>query len=415
MQDTWITGGWIFDGTGKERFRGDIRIDSGRIAEIITAQADRAGSDERVSGRQLDATGSTLLPGLIDAHAHVGLLKLDGQHSLAPAVQAAHIFRNLSLSLDQGFTTLRDLGGVDGGVVKAIEQGLIEGPRVFPSGEIISQTAGHGDARSRYGHESVNPEFGSGLTLNMRLADGVAEVQKAARDQFRRGATQLKVFASGGQLSEGDPIDSPQYSLEELSAAVQVASDRDTYVTVHAHTVRGIQRALRAGVRCFEHATVLDEETVQMMKDYGAFAVPTLAVSEVLKNQSASWGVPDEWLADSQRLVEASANSIRMMDEAGIRMGSGADLVGLNQDVRGWEISLKAEILGASKAIQSATRVNAEILQIDDHVGTLEIGKRADIVAFSGDPVASPDLFRTDYPNLVMMNGVVVRESGQGA
>lgn len=404
-EETWFTGGWVFDGTGRERFRADLRVAAGVITDVVPG-----GVQLPESMNTIDISGSTLLPGLIDAHAHVGLLKLIGQSTLAPAVQAAQIFRNLSLSLDQGFTTLRDLGGVDGGVVQAVDQGLIEGPTVLPSGEIISQTAGHGDSRSRYGHETCNPQLGSGLAVAMRIADGVAEVQRAARDQFRRGATQLKVFATGGQLSEGDPIDSPQYSESELAAAVEVAEDRNTYVTVHAHTVRGIQRALRAGVRCFEHATVLDAETVALMRDHGAVAVPTLTVSALLRDDPASWGIPEEWLKDSVWLDEAASASIVMMDAAGIPMGSGADLVGVEQTARGWEIALKAEILGGSKAVQSATRVNAEILRMDHLIGTVSRGKLADVVVYHGDPIANPGLFKSHNPSLVMKRGQLVRD-----
>lgn len=403
-EEIWLIGGSVFDGTGRERFRADVKVAAGVITEIVPG-----GVDLTTSVRTIDISGSTVIPGLIDAHSHVGLLKLVDQSTLAPAVQAAHIFRNLSLSLDQGFTTLRDLGGVDGGLVEAVEQGLVEGPTILPSGEMISQTAGHGDSRSRFGHETCNPQWGSGLAVAMRIADGVADVQRAARDQFRRGATQLKIFATGGQLSEGDPIDSPQYSESELSAAVEVAEDRNTYVTVHAHTVRGIQRALRAGVRCFEHATLLDAETVAMMRDCGAVAVPTLTVLTVLRDDPERWGIPEEWLKNSQWLEDAAATSIEMMDAAGIPMGSGADLVGLEQNMRGWEITLKAEILGSSKAVQSATRVNAEILRIDHLVGTVQVGKHADIVVYEGDPIADPTLFASHNPSLVMKRGKVVR------
>jgi imidazolonepropionase-like amidohydrolase len=131
----------------------------------------------------------------------------------------------------------------------------------------------------------------------------------------------------------------------------------------------------------------------------------------MLREDPAAWGVPEEWLKDSEWLAEAAVKSIRMMDEAGIPMGSGADLVGLDQVTRGWEISLKAAILGGSKAIQSATRVSADILGIGGTVGTLEPGKVADIVAFSGDPVAEPGRFRTDRPILVMKGGILVRQT----
>ena len=405
--ELWLHNGLVFDGTGAPARIADILISADRIAAVVEPSADNL----QKPGSHLDLEGRTVLPGLIDAHAHIGILNLQNQAVIAPAVQAAMIFRILSAALDQGFTTLRDLGGIDKGIVDALEAGFVEGPRVLPSGQIISQTAGHGDARSRYGYEEGNPSTGvDTLTLPMRIADGVDEVRRAARDQYRRGATQLKIFASGGQLSEGDPIECPQYSVEEIRAIVQVAEDRDSYVTAHAHTVRGIRRAIEGGVRCIEHASVLDEDTIQLMKAEGVFAVPTLTVSEQLRVNADAMGVKQEWLVSNDELSARAAESIKRMDAAGIPMGSGADLIGEHQDARGWEVSLKAEILGVEKAIVSATLTNARILGIDDETGSIETGKLAEIAVFDGDPLRNHRVFREQLPVLVLQRGEIVRD-----
>lgn len=403
----WLVGGWVFDGTGTDRFRADVELRGSKIVGIHRPEAQRKPSPEDLAA---DVSGRTLFPGLIDAHSHVGLLDLIHQARLSPAIQAATIFNTLRDSLSQGFTTLRDLGGVDGGLTAAIENGLVEGPRLFPSGSIISQTAGHGDHRSRFSSERHNPSLGSGgLVRPMRIADGVEDVTRAARDQFRHGATQLKVFAGGGQLSEGDPIDAPQYSAAELTAAVQVAEDRNSYVTVHAHTSRSIQRALRAGVRCIEHATIVDPETVQMLVDFGAMVVPTLTVSEVLRRDPESWGIPQSWLESAAELDRAAVESIQMLDAAGVPLGSGSDLIGSNQSQRGWEVTLKARIVGTKKAVHSATQVNARILKVESELGTIEEGKIADLIAYDNDPIADQELFMNAAPAMVIKDGEIIR------
>ena len=405
-----IRGGRVFLGVEHPSERLSIWVRDGEIAEICPpddAREQRAAADGTLV---IDAEGGAVLPGLIDAHAHVGLLSLDRQLRIPPASQAAMIFRNLSSALDQGFTTLRDLGGVDGGLTEAIESGLVEGPRLLPSGAIMSQTAGHGDVRPRFSSASENEETGSGLVRPFALCDGVEQVTRTAREQFRAGATQLKVHATGGQLSEGDPLDSPQFSLAELQAFVEVAEDRDSYVTAHCHTVRGIRRAVEAGVRCIEHGTVMDRETAELLREQGVYVVPTLTISEVLRRFPDEWGMTEQMLAEAEWLDAAELESVRLLAEVGVEMGSGSDLIGPAQDTRAWEIGLKARLLGAAAAIDSATRVNARIMGIDDRVGTIEQGKVADLVVYRGcDPVADPELFMSRRPDCVLLSGEAVR------
>ncbi|WP_322097773.1 metal-dependent hydrolase family protein [Nakamurella alba] len=413
----WFVGGHVFDGTGAARLRADVLVTDGRITAVepvdpSSRPADRAGRD---GARVTDVSGSTLLPGFIDAHAHVGILRLHGQAALPPAVQAATIFAILKSSLRQGFTTLRDLGGVDGGLVQAITDGLVPGPRLLPSGQILSQTGGHGDMRGHYSDEAANPGTGAtGLALAMRLVDGVDEMRKAARDQFRRGATQLKVFATGGLLSHGDPVDCPQLSVDEIRAAVEIAEDRNSYVTAHAHTPRGLLRAVRAGARCIEHASHIDAETLEAIVENDVAVIGTLTMQELLRVDPETWGLDASRREEAARLRDLTVQSMTMLREAGVRVGGGADLVGETQDLRAWEPALHARLFGGSAGIQTVTRVNAEILGIDAEVGTIEPGKVADLVAWGGDPVTYPELLKDNAPTLVVLGGRTVAGPGSG-
>lgn len=402
----WLHNTNLFDGTGSAQQPRDIEIAEGLIRRVVAPNTDLWNEP----GKHFDLGGKSVLPGLIDAHAHVGILNLQNQISLAPPVQAAMVFKILRSSIDQGFTTLRDLGGVDSGLVQAVDMGLVEGPRILPSGQILSQTGGHGDSRPKYCFCAHNPSTGMDtFTLPMVLADGVDEVIKATRAQLKRGATQIKVFATGGQLSEGDPVEAPQFNEAEIRAIVEVAADRDTYVTAHGHTVRGIQRAVKAGVRCIEHGSILDEATVELLRSTGTFVVPTLTISESLRVNHAAMGVPPEWIIKNDEISIEVERSIRMLDAAGVEMGSGSDIIGPDQDIRGWELALKAEILGSAKAIVSATLTNAKIMGLDQDLGSVEPGKIADLVVFDENPVENPNVFRQHFPSVVILGGQITR------
>lgn len=411
MSEVLITGGKLFLDVDRPVVPGTVWLEGDRIARIMDPDSAREQQAVRDGATVIKADGGTVLPGLIDAHTHLGLLSLSGQQRISPASQAALIFENLSLALDEGFTTLRDLGGVDGGLVEAIEAGLVEGPRLLPSGALLSQTAGHGDIRPRYSCAEANEHTGSDIVRPFRLCDGVDQATKAAREQLRAGATQLKVHASGGQLSEGDPIECPQFSLEELRAFVAVAEDRDTYVTAHCHTPRGIRRALEAGIRCLEHGTVVDQETAELIHSYGAFVVPTLTIAEALRQEPHAWGVTEQMLADSVELDATELESVRTLDAVGVELGSGSDLIGEKQDKRAWEIALKARLVGAPKAVASATEVNARILGIADNVGSIEVGKIADLIVYRGSNMMdNPEYFMTRRPSTVLQGGSIIRD-----
>lgn len=385
--------------------RANVLVDGGRFRRV--GPEAKPGRGDVV----LDADGLTLLPGLIDAHTHFGIVDVAGSGSTPVAVIAAEIFRNCELSVDAGFTTARDCGGVDGGLARAIDAGLIKGPRLYPSGPILCQTGGHGDLTppfSSHSHQLAVP----GLVQTSRVCDGPEEVRVAARTVLRRGATQVKVCVSGGVVSLTDRIEDTQFTVDELRAAVEEAEARETYVTAHAHNVRGIHNGLEAGVRCFEHGTFLDEETATALAEAGAWLVPTLAVTRVLGEEWRSWGLPEEVVPRIAGIEEAMSRAVKLAHDAGVLLGSGSDLLGRTQNRRGLELVLKARILGPMEAIVSATSSNARIIGASDRLGTIEQGKVADLIALDADPLTDPDVFDdADKVVLVLKGGEIEKDS----
>ncbi|MBA3654862.1 MAG: amidohydrolase family protein [Actinobacteria bacterium] len=402
-----LRGATLVDGSGRDpQPTTTVVLEGDRIAAV------EAGSPNgSARGDVIDVDGLTLLPGLIDAHTHFGIVNF-GEDRAPAAVTAARIFRNCELALEAGFTTVRDVGGIDGGVAQAVELGLIAGPRIFPSGPILCQTGGHGDdsppfAAAHHPHGHGLP----GLTQPGFPCDGPDQVRLAARDVLRRGATQLKVCVSGGVVSFTDRLEDAQFSVEELKAAVAEADARDTYVTAHAHNVKGIRNGLAAGVECFEHGTFLDESTAQAMAEAGAYLVPTFAVVRIFAEKAKEWGVPDEIVPRMAGIEDAMARSLGLARDAGVVIGSGSDILGPEQDRRGLEIAIRAELGDPMEAIVAATAVNARILRRADDIGIVETGKRADVIAVDGNPLTDAKLF--DDPSrvvLVIKDGRVVKD-----
>jgi imidazolonepropionase-like amidohydrolase len=387
-----LRGGTLIDGGGGEPVGDAVVVIEDELISRVGQRAQLPAPSE-----VLECDGLTLLPGLIDAHSHLGITTVEGVERLAPAVAAAQIFGNCELALDAGFTTVRDVAGIDGGVAQAVEAGLVRGPRIRPSGPLLSQTGGHGDHGPRfldahhYAYRGV-----PGLVQTNVTCDGPDEVRLAARRAFRHGATQIKVCVSGGVVSFTDSVEDAQFSVAELRAAVEEAEARGSYVTAHAHNVRGIANGIEAGVSCFEHGTFLDEVTAQRMAAAGADLVPTFAVLRLMLLHWKEWGVPEEVLP---RLAGA------------VRIGSGSDILGPRQEQRGLELVIKSELLGPMAAITSATSANAAILRMGDHIGQVAEGMLADVIAVDGDPLAEPHLF--DDPQrvvLVVTAGKVVKD-----
>jgi imidazolonepropionase-like amidohydrolase len=410
MTDLMLHGGTVIDGTGRPPFAAAVAVSDGRIAGVQAGPTPTPGPQTEL----VDVSGLTLLPGLIDAHTHLGIVAWADQVKIPLAVQAATVFRIAASTLDAGFTTVRDLGGVDGGLAEAIEAGLVRGPRVLPSGALLCQSGGHGD-RTRFrpgGTEDAMRVTAPGLIQSALICDGPDAVRRAARLQFRFGATQIKMCASGGVLSLADRLEDTQFSVDELRAAVAEASARNSYVTVHAHNTAAILAGLEAGVRCFEHGTFLDAPTAARMAEAGACLVSTLAVTRVLAEQWETWGVPRSVLPRLENVRESSEHAVRIAAQAGVLTGSGSDFLGPLQAGRGLEIACKAAVLGPMAAIVSATSANAKVLGLEDEVGVLRPGLRADIVGLATDPLQHPDRLADDANVvLVVRDGVVVKDT----
>jgi imidazolonepropionase-like amidohydrolase len=401
-----LRGGTLIDGTGADPVDDAVVVAEGELLARVGQRAPFPAAGAEV----LDCEGLTVLPGLIDAHSHLGLIAIEAPEQIPAAVAAAQIFRNCELALDAGFTTVRDVAGVDGGVAQAVAEGLVRGPRILPSGPILSQTGGHGDHAPafldahHYSYAGV-----AGLSQINVTCDGPDQVRLAARRAFRHGATQIKVCVSGGVVSFTDNMQDAQLTVDELRAAVEEAEARGSYVTAHAHNVRGILNALEAGVSCFEHGTFLDEATAQRLAEAGADLVPTFVVLRLMARRWREWGVPEAVLPRLAGVEDAMAASMKLAVAAGVRVGSGSDILGPRQEHRGLELVIKSELLGPMAAVTSATSTNAAILRLEKRVGRVAEGLLADVIAVDGDPLGEPSLF--DDPGRV----VLVIKAGQVA
>jgi len=402
-----LQGAPLIDGTGRDAHAATIVVDGERIA-TVSESTPAPMADAEV----LDLDGLTVLPGLIDAHTHLGIVESMHMAAIPLAVIAAQMFGNAERCLLSGHTTAREVAGADGGLRQAIDMGAIPGPRLYPSGPLISQTGGHGDHWFPWLDHHHQPFFGvAGLSQPFEVANGPDEIRLAVRNAFKHGATQIKLCVSGGVVSLTDSLSDTQLTVDEMRAAVEEATARGTYVTAHCLNVRALENGLEAGLQCFEHGVGLDEKTAAKVAAAGAAIVPTLTVIELMFEMYEEWGIDPIVLPKARVVLDDAKNSLRIAHEAGVKIGSGSDELGPAQNRRGLEIALKAEIIGAMNAIVSATRTNAEIMRIDDKLGTVEEGKLADLIAIEGDPLANPRIFDDpDNVKVVIKGGEVVKD-----
>jgi imidazolonepropionase-like amidohydrolase len=401
----------VLDGTRRER-REDhhVLVESGQIREV----SDRPIKSE--TAETVDLRGNTLMPGLIDAHVHViavdqMLARLAEQPVSLVTLQAARVLEGM---LQRGFTTIRDAGGADGGLAQAVEDGLVRGPRIFPSGQALSQTGGHGDLRPRTRSVSVVAcaccEGGAGLA---RIADGVSECRRAARDELRKGATQIKIMASGGVASPYDPVWNLQYSEEEVRAIVEEARGWHTYVMAHAYSPEAIRRSIDFGVRSIEHGNLIDRATAEHVAGADAFVVPTLVTFDAMHRFGRELGFPEVSLGKLGDVREAGLRSLEILQAAGVRIGFGTDLLGPMHRHQSHEFTIRAEAMAPFDIIRSATTINAELLNRSGEIGVVASGARADLIVIDGDPLADISLLDGQGEHLthIMKDGVFYKRS----
>jgi imidazolonepropionase-like amidohydrolase len=315
--------------------------------------------------------------------------------------------------LMRGFTTVRDAGGADFGLVQAIDRGHFTGPRLFIAGRAISQTGGHGDTRPAFFRGDADCICCGAAGLLGTVADGVGAVRRAAREQLRNGAHQIKVMAGGGVSSPNDPIEGTQYSIEELTAIVEEARAARTYVMAHAYSPESIIRAVTCGVRTIEHGNLIDARAAQVMAERGAYLIPTLATYDSLSRNGARLGWSEDMLAKLERVTRQGVEAIRIARAAGVKIGFGSDLLGDMHEDQSNEFTLQAEAMPAVDVLRSATSVNAEMMGQAGRLGVIAPGAHADLVAVDGNPLDDLTLLQQQgkYLPLIMKGGVVVKNA----
>lgn len=407
----------VFDGVSLQLRRGmQVLVEGERITAV---QADRISPPPGT--RTIQGGGRTLMPGLIDSHVHMFMGANSEKQMLDPKStpevlhgRAADEARKMLL---RGFTTGRDMGGPVFGLKRSIDQGKIPGPRIYPSGAMISQTSGHGDARlpnersRRFGGTTSRGEL-LGISF---IADGRPEVLTATRENLRGGATQIKVMAGGGAASAYDPLDVAQYTFDELKAIVEAADDWGTYVTAHAYTVKAVRRAVDAGIKCIEHGQLLDEATIQYLAEKGVW-LSLQALDEA----------PPTATADVRRkkkmVVEGTDNAFKWAKKYNVKLAWGTDFLfnplqnkNQNSDI----LKLKAWFTPA-EALQLVTYKNGQLLALSGprnpyqgKLGVIEKDAFADLLLVDGDPTENLDLIADPEKNfrIIMKGGEIYKNT----
>jgi imidazolonepropionase-like amidohydrolase len=430
----------VFDGRSAQlRENAEILIAAGKVVEIRTAGGIGAPVVAATPGaatgapRVIDAGNRIVIPGLIDAHVHptiaVPIAQLRDNDPNYVASRSTVEARRMLL---RGFTTIRDMAGPSFGLKQAIDEGVIEGPRIFPSGAMVSQTSGHGDFRGRSGTPrrwtgelDVTERLGYGL-----IADGPDEVAAAVREQLRAGASQIKLAAGGGISSLYDPIDSVQYFEQELGAAVQAAADWGTYVAVHAYTPAAIRRSVEAGVRSIEHAHLVDEATMKLIAERGVFLSPQAYVfGGVFAGGAPSAAGPPPTaaqLAQREKSRMVSAGLDRMMKLAkkhGVKIAFGTDVFGGSRvfDWESREFGARLPWFTSLEILRQATSINGELLALSGarnpyaggQLGVIEPGAWADLLVVDGNPLEDIRVLEDPQRSLrvIVKDGKVVRST----
>ena len=380
------------------------------VGDRITGVASSRG---QVTGATvLDVGGRTVMPGLIDAHVHVTsvIANLQALAEMSPSYVAARSAALLRNMLMRGFTTVRDMGGADFGIAQAIEEGHLVGPRVMFGGKSLSQSGGHGDMRPP-GRTAIDGNPWS--TAQSRVCDGPDDVVRAVRDELRKGAHHIKLMVSGGITSPTDRIDSVQFSIEEISAAVAEAEAANRYVAGHAYTTRAVNRALHCGVRSIEHGNLMDGSSVDLLLEKKAFYVPTLATYSALAERGRESGLSE---ANHRKIFEVLDSGVRALELAyrgGAQIVYGTDLLGDMQDAQLSEFTLRAQVQPNAEIIRAATSTAARLLNLEGQVGAVMAGAMADLLVYDGNPLEDiAVLTRPDSAlKLIVKSGVIVKNS----
>ncbi|MGW7680955.1 amidohydrolase family protein [Kribbella sp. NPDC054772] len=362
----------------------EVAVRNGRIAEV--------GTGVQRTGRVIDVRGRTLMPGLIDSHVHVtqasaSFAEMTSWPASYATVRSTHVLKDMLL---RGFTTVRDLGGAEAGLARALREGLIEGPRLLYGGPILAPTGGH---------------------VLTRICDGPTELRRAIREQMAQGAHHVKLTLSGGVVSSM-ALDALAFSEEEIRVAVEEAGFGHGYVAGHAYSAASVNRALRYGVRTIEHGNLIDQESVDLFLELDAFLVPTLATFDALRRSGAEH-LTAEGKGKLDNILELGLQALELADRAGVAIGYGTDLHGELHAHQLDEFTLRAEVQKPADIVRSATVVGAEIAGLVGEVGEIRDGAWADLLVVDGNPLE--DIAVLTDPDrrlrLIMQGGRIVKDT----
>ena len=409
----------IFNGKDERLTTGNVLISNNLINKVST---EPISIELPVGTTIIDGKGKFLMPGLIDAHSHLMLESLPMQVALNADITYLTIVASVAAEkeLMRGFTTIRDLAGPSFGLKRAIDEKLIKGPRIYPSGAMISQTSGHGDY---YGPNDMPRQPGAPLNYLERnnvaiIADGVDQVLMRVREQLRSGATQIKLSAGGGIASLFDPLDASQYTEEELRAAVNAAENWGTYVTVHAYTSKSIQTAIKSGVKCIEHGQLVDESTAKLMADKNIWLSlqPFLDDEDVIRYPEGSANRRKQL-----QITEGTDNAYKLAKKYKLKLAFGTDCLFDSKLAmkQGTQLSKLSRWFTPFEILKMATSSNAELLSMSGprnpysagKLGVIEEGAYADLILIDGNPLKDIKLIQDPDKNflIIMKDGVIYK------
>ena len=367
------------------------------------------------SATSVELDGRTLMPGLIDNHIHMYYFLNNGagfhMNTVSATYSAAMASYTLRGMLMRGFTSVRDMGGGDHGMKAALQAGFVEAPRLFISGRAISQTGGHGDFRSRVDSSESTDLCCTATDLMCIVADGVPDVIRVVRNELRKGADQIKLMLSGGVASPNDPLESIQFRMDEIQAAVEEATRWGVYVGAHAYSNESITRGVQCGVRTIEHGNFLEASGAALMKERGAFLMPTLVTYEMNKRLGSASGKTEETLRKNDIVHAAGLQSLDLCRSVGVPIGFGTDLMTFTQKYQAGGLAIQGQVQSNAEVIRSATIVNAQILRQEGKLGELVSGAYADLLVVDGNPFDDLSIFQDEGPTLsaIMKDGRFIK------
>ncbi|WP_413742871.1 amidohydrolase family protein [Sodalis sp. RH15] len=410
----------IFDGKNADLSDPSyVLVKDGVITRISTDPIDADGAD---NARIIAGDGRVLMPGLIDAHWHAFMAATPQMMLMtaSPDYLQLRAAREASDTLMRGFTTVRDLGGPVFGLKRAIDEGMIDGPRIYPSGAFISQTSGHGDFRFAF---ELPRQPGGPLSFSERegiaaIADSADEVRLRAREQLRQGASQIKLMGGGGVASQYNPLESVQFSVPEIRAAVEAANGWGTYVTVHAYTPAAIRQAVEAGAKCIEHGQLMDDATAKMLADKGIW----LSTQPLLDDEDASPLPTALSRQKAQQVFAGTDNAYMLAIKYHIKTAFGTDSL-FDPRVAGRQGAILAKLVRwytPAGVLKMATGDNGELMALSGNInpypgrlGTVEQGSLADLLLVDGNPLDNIKLIEDPGKNFVviMKNGHIYKDT----